>query len=166
MKFTNLFHVCTIGLLALSANSATAQDLTTVEFTKTAELDPFDPAAVWIGTGTTDSGAEVGIRAFGLQISPGDGFTNVDAFTFQVTQDDSLIASLEMTGTFTPTGDLSGTTGDIFLTGTQKSTLMSSTENALITTMGTVSFVPIPEPSTQLLALVGVGLMLLFGKRK
>lgn len=154
------------SLASLMAPICYGQEFTTVEFSKTAELDPFDPSAVWIGTGTTETGAEVGIRAFGLAISPGDGFTNVDAFTFQVTRNENLIASLDMNGTFTPTGDLTGTTGDILLTGTQNSTLMSSTVNGLVTTMGSVSFVPIPEPTTQFLTLIGSGIAMTIYRRR
>ena len=155
---SNIFRLG-IAFVALMALPAMAQDLITVDYSKTAALDPFDPDAVWIGTGTTDGGEAVNVRAFGLELSPGDGFTNIDKFTFQVLDGDSLLASLDMSGTFTPTGDLTGVTGDISLIGSQNSTLMSSTVNGLVTTMGSVSFEVVPEPSTFLAGTLALGLL-------
>jgi len=141
---------CAIVLVTFSVEPSVAQDLVNVSFSKTTESDPFDPNAVWLGSGTTDAGDEVDIRTSGLVVSPGDGLFNVDAFTFEIL---GLVpdVSLSMIGTFTPTGDLTGVTGDIFLMGTQNSTLVASTENGLVTIMGDISFIPVPEPSALIL---------------
>ena len=121
---------------AILAPLPTPEDFVTVTFSKTAALPPNDPNAVWEGTGTTDSGDEVAIRAFRLGDKPSPKVKNSSPSTT------SRLRSLELTLTchsiHRPVYPVDAMNGEIFINGSRQSTLSATTVNGLVTTMGTV----------------------------
>ena len=118
--------------------SSEPEGITTVAFRKSLELDidPFDPDAVWVGTGKTFGGEDVDVRAYGLKTEPAGDSVSITDFTFDITGS-GIEESFTLMGTYTPTGEL---TGNIEITGEMGALLISSTQDGLLSTAGTIRF--------------------------
>ena len=100
-------------------------------------LDPFNPLAVWAGSGKTSDGEAVDVRALDFVLG-GDDRTTIERAIFEVTYEDGVTDSMLMSGIFKP-GEVDGS-GSIEMTGEQGSTLNSATANGLVTTAGEIRF--------------------------